>query len=574
MHSLIGEQSWVLSNTTVNTLRGHYMWNEVATAAGGRSGRRRGSRPSVTTGQNFDRAAVLPAHAAAALRDPVHDGGPPRPQDGRRLHLRQARLRRPLLRERAVAVRHRRAVQLVNVRRPGRSPSCMQTTGVYNYDSHILAAYLQDDWRLSDKLTLNLGLRYDLDTNLRMNDVYDAGARRTRSTPASTTSSAPTAATTTTTCSRASASPTTSRGDGTLVARAGWGMYVTRHRHYFGLTAAGPPARHRRAHRGSRAAAQLPEHRRVLGGKSLADYVQSGAARSLYVIPDDYVLPQSQNTTAGFGWQINGTTGLDVDFVHAYGYNQLGAFDLNLPASGRVNATQPAAGAPVHRGEEPRELHQELVQRARDPAADAAARRSTACRSPTRCRAATATASTTTRPTRARCARRRRRATATWTRATTCRCRRLDDPAVGHPGERHRPRAERHALQRLGRLRHRRRRPDPERPAGRPAGHRRPRGRRGVAADHQRAAGVPQPGADHRGPPRSSSPFIHRRPAAQQAGARSAPDADGVLPRELQPLQPRQLRRRRQHSIISPALLVRNAARDPRQVQLGARVTF
>ena len=31
MHSLIGEQSWVLSNTMVNTLRGHYMWNEVAT---------------------------------------------------------------------------------------------------------------------------------------------------------------------------------------------------------------------------------------------------------------------------------------------------------------------------------------------------------------------------------------------------------------------------------------------------------------------------------------------------------------------------------------------------------------
>ena len=27
-------------------------------------------------------------------------------------------------------------------------------------------------------------------------------------------------------------------------------------------------------------------------------------------------------------------------------------------------------------------------------------------------------------------------------------------------------------------------------------------------------------------------------------------------------------------SIISPALLVRNAARDPRQVQLGARFTF
>ena len=47
-----------------------------------------------------------------------------------------------------------------------------QTNGVYDYNSHILAAYAQDDWRVTDRLRLNLGLRYDLDTNLRMNDVY------------------------------------------------------------------------------------------------------------------------------------------------------------------------------------------------------------------------------------------------------------------------------------------------------------------------------------------------------------------------------------------------------------------
>ena len=47
-----------------------------------------------------------------------------------------------------------------------------QTNGTYDYNSHILAAYAQDDWRVADRLRLNLGLRYDLDTNLRMNDVY------------------------------------------------------------------------------------------------------------------------------------------------------------------------------------------------------------------------------------------------------------------------------------------------------------------------------------------------------------------------------------------------------------------
>ncbi len=47
-----------------------------------------------------------------------------------------------------------------------------QTNGVYDYNSHILAAYAQDDWRVTDRVRVNLGLRYDLDTNLRMNDVY------------------------------------------------------------------------------------------------------------------------------------------------------------------------------------------------------------------------------------------------------------------------------------------------------------------------------------------------------------------------------------------------------------------
>ena len=46
-----------------------------------------------------------------------------------------------------------------------------------------------------------------------------------------------------------------------------------------------------------------------------------------------------------------------MDYVHAYGYNQLGALDLNLPATGRVSATNPRPVSSVHRGEEPRELH-------------------------------------------------------------------------------------------------------------------------------------------------------------------------------------------------------------------------
>ncbi|HUU32725.1 MAG TPA: TonB-dependent receptor, partial [Vicinamibacterales bacterium] len=215
-----------------------------------------------------------------------------------------------------------------------------QTTGNYDYNSHILAAYVQDDWRVSDRLRLNLGLRYDLDTNLRMNDVYrtvladpayaglDNFVSNDRGTDANNLQP------------RLGATYDV-LGTGQLVARAGWGLYITRNRHYFGLTAQdrliGTAVR-------IQDPAQLqnyPDISAVLGGKSLTDYVASGAARSVYIIPDDYELPESRTTTLGMGWQINSTTGLDVDLVHSYGYNQLGGLDLNLPASGRISASNP-----------------------------------------------------------------------------------------------------------------------------------------------------------------------------------------------------------------------------------------
>jgi hypothetical protein len=79
----------------------------------------------------------------------------------------------------------------------------------------------------------------------------------------------------------------------------------------------------------------------VLGGRSLTDYVAAGGARSLFLIDDNYVLPYSWNTTAGAGWQLNSVTSLDVDYVHDVGEKQLGAYDLNLPASGAISATNP-----------------------------------------------------------------------------------------------------------------------------------------------------------------------------------------------------------------------------------------
>ncbi len=337
MHSLIGEQSWVLSNTTVNTLRGHYMWNEVATLPVSFGPGE--VRPSVTTGQNFTAPQFFPRSRLQLFetlfmtrgRHDIKVGGDytyaKHTYDAHFYESGQWQFNTDAA---------------FNPANPATHPFAfvMQTNGVYKYDSHILAAYLQDDWRVSNRLTINLGLRYDLDTNLRMNDIYaqaladpkyrglenfisnDRGNDYDNLQP------------------RLGATYDVT-GRGNLVARAGWGMYVTRHRHYFGLTAQDRLLGVAVRIEDPNLLRNYPSVDGVLGGRTLSDFVASGAARSLYVIPDDYVLPQSQNTTLGVGWQINDSTGLDVDFVRAYGYNQLGAFDLNLPASGRISATNP-----------------------------------------------------------------------------------------------------------------------------------------------------------------------------------------------------------------------------------------
>ena len=337
MHSLIGEQSWVLSNTTVNTLRGHYMWNEVATLPVSFGPGE--VRPSVTTGQNFTAPQFFPRSRLQLFetlfmtrgRHDIKVGGDytyaKHTYDAHFYESGQWQFNTDAA---------------FNPANPATHPFAfvMQTNGVYKYDSHILAAYLQDDWRVSNRLTINLGLRYDLDTNLRMNDIYaqaladpkyrglenfvsnDRGNDYDNLQP------------------RFGATYDVT-GRGNLVARAGWGMYVTRHRHYFGLTAQDRLLGVAVRIEDPNLLRNYPSVDGVLGGRTLSDFVASGAARSLYVIPDDYVLPQSQNTTLGVGWQINDSTGLDVDFVRAYGYNQLGAFDLNLPASGRISATNP-----------------------------------------------------------------------------------------------------------------------------------------------------------------------------------------------------------------------------------------
>jgi hypothetical protein len=130
------------------------------------------------------------------------------------------------------------------------------------------------------------------------------------------------------------------RGNGILVMRGGFGMYVTRNRPWFQLTSMDRSTSNAVRIEDPQRLRFFPDVNAVLGG-SIEQFLAAGGAKTLFLISDDYVLPYSLNTTFGVGWEINPTTSLTVDFVHDYGAKQIGSADRNLPPSGPIGPSNP-----------------------------------------------------------------------------------------------------------------------------------------------------------------------------------------------------------------------------------------
>ena len=62
-----------------------------------------------------------------------------------------------------------------NAANPATWPFSMtiQKPGFYRYQTYTIGLFAQDDWRVASRLRLNLGIRYDLDTNMRLNDFFE-----------------------------------------------------------------------------------------------------------------------------------------------------------------------------------------------------------------------------------------------------------------------------------------------------------------------------------------------------------------------------------------------------------------
>jgi len=213
------------------------------------------------------------------------------------------------------------------------------------YRSQEFGVFAQNDWHIGNQLRLNAGLRYDIDFNLRLNDFYgraldDANFRGldlfiSRDRGTDTNNLQPRLGAT-----------WDARGDGTLIVRGGWGVYVTRNRPWIQIRSMNQFASSAVRITDRAQLKYFPDISAVLGGRTLDEYLEAFGGRNLgTVIPDDFVQPYALNTTIGAGWQVNPATTLDVDYIHSYANHQTGSTDVNLPPSGAISAAnrRPAA---------------------------------------------------------------------------------------------------------------------------------------------------------------------------------------------------------------------------------------
>jgi hypothetical protein len=127
------------------------------------------------------------------------------------------------------------------------------------------------------------------------------------------------------------------KGSGTLIARGGFGVYVSRNRPWFDANSEQATLGGSVTILDQQKLKFFPDINAVLGGQSLSAIAatQTGV-RTLSLLANDLKMPRSYNATGGVVWQVNNVTALDVDYVHDYATDQLGSADVNLPTSGNL----------------------------------------------------------------------------------------------------------------------------------------------------------------------------------------------------------------------------------------------
>jgi hypothetical protein len=170
----------------------------------------------------------------------------------------------------------------------------------YNVNNPVYAGFVQDDWTLNSKLTLNLGVRYDVEprvTNKHLADPLDEGKRR---------------------IDGDNIAPRFGfaydlRGNGHTVIRGGAGRY------YGNILLNIPMNEARDRNRRVSVTILNPSLTDPLGGLTLEDALARQTVRSRVVMDSNYDTPVQDQMSIGLGQQLGERFGWEADYVHSNG---------------------------------------------------------------------------------------------------------------------------------------------------------------------------------------------------------------------------------------------------------------
>lgn len=188
--------------------------------------------------------------------------------------------------------------------------------GDFTYDvvNPTLGAFFQDNWTTGRRLTLNLGVRYDIELGVKNPDLKNPIDPRERSYDAD------------------NIQPRLGfaydvRGDGKTVIRGGWGIYYDK----VMLNISGNELRlaNKKSVNINIINPNLADPLQGRGYEYWRDYLVT----STIVIANDYKTPQERQFSIGVAREVRRDYAFQVDFVHIKGKNEPRARDINLYSS-------------------------------------------------------------------------------------------------------------------------------------------------------------------------------------------------------------------------------------------------
>lgn len=331
-HSVIGEEDWAVSSRVVNTFRAHWFHQTSGGVPHHANRRPAEMRPSVGTGLTVGGDWLTFPRSRLSLFDAVYmTTGAHDLKVGAEFDLGWHELHGHFFED---GLFRFRTDLPFNADVAGTWPTQFQwqRPNVQRYEARELALFAQDDWRAGSRLRVSAGLRYDLDPTLRINEYYAAALADPLLAGLETFVSGDRGTDTNNVQPRLGVALDV-RGNGALVLRGGWGMYVTRNRPWFQL---------RSMNQLASPAVLVEDSARLRLYPDVAAIIAGNVPPQLgTVIPDNFVQAFSHNTSVGVAWQIAATTTLNLDYIHSYGDRQTGSTDRNLPVSGAIGANNP-----------------------------------------------------------------------------------------------------------------------------------------------------------------------------------------------------------------------------------------